>query len=103
TAQTYVQKAIAGGVFASGADEAVLVSDQANGYANSSANALNVVDDLYEVRWSNKLIDFLKSNNDPRLAVIAEVPAAGLAANRSIAPGNNDPSVQIGLPNGYDL
>lgn len=103
TAQTYVQKALAGGVFASVDDEAVLVSDQVNGYANSSANALNVVDDVYEVRWSNKLIDFLKSKNDPRLPVIAEVPGAGLAANRGTAPGNNDPSVQIGMPNGYDL
>jgi hypothetical protein len=103
TAQNYIQKAIAGGVFGSAEDEAVLVSDQVNGYANSSANALNVVDDLYEVRWSNKLIDFLKATNDPRLPVIAEVPAAGLAANRSTAPGNSDPSVQFGLPNGYDL
>jgi hypothetical protein len=103
TAQTYVQKAITGGVFASIDDEAVLVSDQVNGYANSSANALNVIDDVYEVRWSNKLIDFLKSKNDPRLPVIAEVPGAGLAANRSTTPGNNDPSAQIGMPNGYDM
>ncbi|WP_268036074.1 SusD/RagB family nutrient-binding outer membrane lipoprotein [Algoriphagus sp. PAP.12] len=103
TAQTYVSKAIAGGVFASPADEAVLVSDQNNGYSNSSANALNVTDDVYEVRWSNHLIDFLKSTDDPRLSIVAEVPAAGLAANRSAASGNNDPSVQIGLPNGYDL
>ncbi|WP_026953684.1 SusD/RagB family nutrient-binding outer membrane lipoprotein [Algoriphagus vanfongensis] len=103
TAQNYVSKAIAGGVFASTADEAVLVSDQANGYANSSANALNVTDDVYEVRWSDHLIDFLKSTNDPRLSIVAEVPAAGLAANRSSAAGNNDPAVQVGLPNGYDL
>lgn len=103
TAQTYVQKAIAGGVFASVADEAVLESDQVNGYANSSANALNVIDDVYEVRWSTKLIDFLKAKNDPRLPVIAEVPGAGLAANRSTAAGNNDPAVQIGMPNGYDM
>lgn len=103
TAQTYVSKAVAGGVFASPADEAVLVSDQNNGYSNSSANALNVTDDVYEVRWSNHLIDFLKSTDDPRLSVVAEVPNAGLAANRSAAVGNNDPSVQIGLPNGYDL
>lgn len=104
TAQSYVQKALAGGVFASPADEAVLVSDQGNGYANSSANALNVTDDVYEVRWSEKLIDFLKSNNDPRLSIIAEVPPAGLTANRSgSVVGNSDPSVQIGLPNGYDL
>ena len=103
TAQSYVQKAVAGGVFTSTDDEAVLVSDQANGYANSSANALNVTDDIYEVRWSDKLIDFLKSDNDPRLSVIAEIPLAGLAANRGTAVGNNDPSAQIGMPNGYDL
>ncbi|MBD8488807.1 SusD/RagB family nutrient-binding outer membrane lipoprotein [Echinicola sp. CAU 1574] len=104
TAQSYVQKAIAGGVFASPADEAVLVSDQANGYSNSSANALNVVDDIYEVRWSNILIDYMKASNDPRLAVIAEVPPAGLAANRNgNVVGNNDPAVQIGMPNGFDI
>ncbi|UCS94630.1 SusD/RagB family nutrient-binding outer membrane lipoprotein [Echinicola marina] len=104
TAQTYVQKAVAGGVFASTADEAVLVSDQTNGYANSSANALNTVDDVYEVRWSDNLINFMKAVDDPRLPVIAEVPPAGLAANRNgNVVGDNDPAVQIGLPNGYDL
>lgn len=102
-AQSYVDKALAGGVFASAEDEAVLVSDQANGYSNSSANALNVVDDVYEVRWSKTLIDYLKANNDPRLPIIAEVPKNGLAANKNTAAGNNDPAVQRGLPNGYDL
>jgi len=103
-AQTYVQKAVTGGVFSSAADEAVLVSDQANGYSNSSANALNVADDVYEVRWSKVLIDYLQSNNDPRLSVIAEIPPAGLAANRNgSVEGNNDPDDQIGMPNGYDL
>ncbi|GAB3645745.1 SusD/RagB family nutrient-binding outer membrane lipoprotein [Echinicola sediminis] len=103
-AQTYVQKAIAGGLFSSPADEAVLVSDQANGYSNSSANALNVADDVYEVRWSKVLIDYLQAHNDPRLPIIAEIPPAGLAANRSgTLVGNNDPDDQIGMPNGYDL
>lgn len=103
-AQSYVQKAVAGGVFASPADEAVLVSDQNNGYANSSANALNVTDDVYEVRWSKRMIDFLKSTDDPRLSIVAEVPAPGLTANRNgSAVGDSSPSVQIGLPNGYDL
>ena len=102
-AQTYVDKALAGGIFASPADEAVLVSDETNGYSNTSANALNVVDDIYEVRWSKTLIDYLKANNDPRLPLIAEIPGDGLAANRGTAVGNNDPALQIGLPNGYDL
>jgi len=104
TAQSYVQKAVAGGVFSSPNDEAVLVSDQSNGYSNSSANALNVTDDVYEVRWSKNMIDFLKAHNDPRLAVIAEVPPAGLTANKDgVVVGDNDPSIQIGMPNGYDL
>lgn len=104
TAQSYVQKAVAGGVFSSMDDEAILASDQANGYSNNSANALNVPDDIYEVRWSKKMIDFLKSSNDPRLRIIAEVPPAGLSANRNgVVVGNNNPSVQIGLPNGFDM
>ncbi|PZX50537.1 SusD/RagB family nutrient-binding outer membrane lipoprotein [Algoriphagus chordae] len=103
TAQSYVQKAISGGVFSSADDEAVLVSDQGNGYANSSANALNVTDDIYEVRWSDNLINFLKANNDPRLSVISEIPVAGLAANKGTAVGDNDPALQIGMPNGFDL
>lgn len=50
------------------------------------------------------MIDYLKATNDPRLSVVAEVPADGLAANQSIAaPGNTAPEVQLGLPNGYDL
>lgn len=103
-AQTWAQKAVAGGVFASPDDDALIPSDQANGYANQNANALNVVDDVYEVRWSKEMIDFLKSTNDPRLPIVAEVPPPGLAANRDgVIEGNSDPAVQIGLPNGFDL
>jgi len=103
-AQAWVQKAVTGGVLDSPDDDALVPSDQANGYSNSNANALNVVDDIYEVRWSKVMIDYLKSTNDPRLPIIAEVPPAGLAANRNgVVVGNNDPAVQIGLPNGYDM
>ncbi|WP_187174718.1 SusD/RagB family nutrient-binding outer membrane lipoprotein [Algoriphagus sp. AK58] len=101
--RTWVQKAVAGGVFSSTADDALIPGDEANGYSNSSANALNVPDDIYEVRWSKKMIDYLKATNDPRLPLVAEVPNPGLAANRSGDPGNSNPNVQIGLPNGFDL
>ncbi|GGF41054.1 hypothetical protein GCM10011339_31980 [Echinicola rosea] len=104
SAQSYVEKAVAGGVFDSPADESLMFSDQDNGYSNSSANALNVQDDIYEVRWSKTMIDFLQASDDPRLPVIAEVPPAGLTANRNgNVVGNNDPADQIGMPNGYDL
>lgn len=103
-ARTYIQKAVAGGVFSSSADEAVLVSDEANGYSNAMANAMNVPDDTYEVRWSKRMVDYLKSTNDPRMAVSIEVPPPGIVANRNGAlVGDNNPAIQIGLPNGYDL
>jgi hypothetical protein len=103
TAKTYAEKAVAGGVFTSVDDDAYFMSDNAGGYGNSNAAALIVPADVYQVRWSKTLIDYLKANNDPRLAVAAEVPAAGLAANQSTNAGSSDPAVQMGLPNGYDL
>lgn len=104
SAQSWVQKAVAGGVFTSPDDDALVPSDEANGYSNTSANALNVPDDVYEVRWSKVMIDYLKATNDPRLSIVAEVPPPGLAANRNGGVvGNNDPAAQIGLPNGFDL
>lgn len=103
-AKSYAEKAVAGGVFASMDDDAYVVADNTTGYGNSNSGALNTTSDIYQVRWSKTLIDYLKANNDPRLSIIAEVPADGLAANQSAAnAGNSDPSVQIGLPNGYDL
>lgn len=104
TAKSYAEEAAAGGVFSSLDDDAYLIPDNANSYGNSNSSALNVPGDIYQVRWSKTMIDYLKANNDPRLGVVAEVPAAGLIANQSAAAaGNADPSVQIGLPNGYDL
>ena len=103
-AQTYVAKAVAGGALTSSDDDALIPADNANGFANGTANALNVVDDVYEVRWSNTLIDFLSATDDPRLPVIAEIPPAGLTANRDpLSIGDSDPAIQIGLPNGFDL
>ncbi|WP_229238570.1 SusD/RagB family nutrient-binding outer membrane lipoprotein [Dyadobacter sp. Leaf189] len=103
TAKMYAEKAAAGGTFASVADDAYVRSDDANGYTNGNASALQTPADLYQVRWSKKLIDYLKASNDPRLGAIAEVPAAGLTANQSQNAGNSDPAVQMGLPNGYDM
>ncbi len=103
TAKTYAEKAAAGGTFASEADNAVIKGNNANGYTNGNAGPLNTASDLYEVRWSKTLIDYLKSKNDPRLSIIAEVPAAGLAANNSVTAGDNSASNQMGLPNGFDM
>ncbi|SOD97560.1 SusD/RagB family nutrient-binding outer membrane lipoprotein [Spirosoma fluviale] len=104
TAKTYVEKAVTGGVFTSVDDDAYVRADNANGYGNGNGGALSTLADIYQVRWSKTMIDYLKATNDPRLSVVAEVPADGLAANQSIAaPGNTTPAAQLGLPNGYDL
>ena len=103
TAKTYAEKAAAGGTFASNADNAIVLADNAKGFGNGNANALRVTDDLYQVRWSKTLIDWLTVKADPRLGVIAEVPIAGLKENSSMDAGDNTPANQKGLPNGYDL
>lgn len=103
TAQKYVEKAYAGGVFASNADNAYVVFDNAHGFHNNNSSALQTGEDYSEVKWSKTLIDYLKLTNDPRLGVIAEVPQPGIknAANESL-PGDPTPAKQQGMLNGYD-
>jgi hypothetical protein len=104
TAKTYAEKAAAGGTFQSVADDAYIITDNANGYRNDYARDLTTAADFYQVRWSKTFIDYLDVNDDPRLGVISEVPQAGLAANQQVGlAGDSDPDVQSGLPNGYDL
>lgn len=104
TARTWVEKAAAGGTFAGVEDNARVRGDQATGFSNATSNAMRVADDYREVRWSEPFIEYLKSNNDPRLSAIAEVSQPGLANNQNQElSGNTNPAVQIGLPNGFDL
>lgn len=101
TAKTWAEKAVAGGTFASIADNAYIPTQNSTNHDNAQARVYNV--DIYQTRWSKTFIDYLKANSDPRLGVIAEVPAAGLAANQTAGAGVTTASVQQGMPNGYDL
>ena len=103
TAQKFVEKAFAGGTFASNADNCFIVLDDPHGFSNGNATALVVAEDYSQVRWGQLLINSLKTANDPRLAVIAEVPKNGTAnaANEKLA-GISTPALQVGMPNGYD-
>lgn len=104
TAKTYAEKAAAGGTFAGVADDAYIKGDDANGYRSENSRALITAADFYQVRWSKKLIDYLKATNDPRVSAIAEVSQPGLAANQNSAlAGDNTFSAQTGLPNGWDM
>ena len=104
TAQTYAEKAYAGGTMASIADNAGVKADQPNGNSNSDANALNVTDDFREVRWSKTLMDYMQSTTDPRISAVGEIAAGtGKTANQTKAAGISTAALQIGMPNGYDL
>ncbi len=104
-AKTYTEKAAAAGTMTSYTDNALVQGDIAFGDTrNAVASALLVPDDFREVKWSKTLIDYLRTTSDPRLGVVAEIPQAGVKnnADQTLA-GDNDPSKQRGLPNGYDL
>jgi hypothetical protein len=104
TAKTYAEMAYTGGTMSTIADNAKVLADDASGNSNSDANALLVVADFREVRWSNTLISYMKSTTDPRISAIAEISSGtGKAANEVLAAGINTASLQIGMPNGYDL
>ncbi|MXV51863.1 SusD/RagB family nutrient-binding outer membrane lipoprotein [Pedobacter sp. HMF7647] len=104
TAQKYAEKAYAAGTMTSIADNAFVRTDNANGNANDNTNAYLVTDDFREVRWAKTLMDYMLSNNDPRVSAIAEISAGtGKAANEKQSAGISTYEVQIGMPNGYDL
>lgn len=104
TAKRYAEKAYTGGLFTSNDDNAYILFNNANGFSNANSSALVVAQDFSEVRWGKVLIDYLKTNADPRLSVIAEVPPAGKAAAASTSTaGNNTAALQQGMPNGYDM
>ncbi|MBE7177990.1 MAG: SusD/RagB family nutrient-binding outer membrane lipoprotein [Mucilaginibacter polytrichastri] len=103
-AKTWAEKAAAGGTFTSVADDAKTVGDQGSGFSNATANAIRTPSDFLYVKWSKTLIDYMKTNSDPRLSAVAEVPAAGLDANgNQDLAGDNTAANQIGLPNGYTI
>ncbi|WDF54677.1 SusD/RagB family nutrient-binding outer membrane lipoprotein [Mucilaginibacter sp. KACC 22063] len=104
TAQKYAEKAYANGTMSSIADNARVQTDNTNGNPSDNANAYLVPDDYREVRWAKTLMDYLQANSDPRISAIGEIAIGnGKAANQVLAAGDNTASLQIGLPNGYDL
>jgi hypothetical protein len=78
----------------SNADNALLKHDETGGRptVNRNFQVLLGQPEADYVKWSQKLIDFLKTNNDPRLPVIAQ-----------LANGDRTAANQKGMPNGYDL
>jgi hypothetical protein len=103
-ARIWTEKA-AGKTFQGNNDNAIMLTDASSfNSQNGTSLALRTYSDYLEVRWSKTLIDQLKNTNDPRLGIIGEIPKDGLAKNADQnLNGNTDASVQLGMPNGYDL
>jgi hypothetical protein len=103
-AKSWVEKAAAGGPMTSNADNAFMSHDESGGRptVNRISQVINLPYEINVIKWSKTFIDFMKNNNDPRLGVLAEIPPAGQETTVGAA-GNNNPALQTGMPNGYDL
>ncbi|RYC67160.1 MULTISPECIES: SusD/RagB family nutrient-binding outer membrane lipoprotein [Spirosoma] len=107
-AELYVKKAIAGGVMQSNDDIAKLNhADGDDNKRNLDANTLRTQE--YDAanlkgkansKLSKTFVDFLRNNNDPRLPFIATLWQGNASATAEATATN--PTVQKGLPNGYD-
>ncbi|MFD1142124.1 SusD/RagB family nutrient-binding outer membrane lipoprotein [Larkinella insperata] len=99
-AQSTAAKAFAGGVMTANTDNA-LIRNNPN-YQNPVGGTLNSTEaaNFYLTR---SFVDYLRTNEDPRLASIAaRYVGAKSGAEQTAARLNRDPSVQIGMPLGFD-
>ncbi|MPR33751.1 SusD/RagB family nutrient-binding outer membrane lipoprotein [Salmonirosea aquatica] len=99
-AKTYVQKAVAGGVFQSNADNSVIRHTAI--YNNYIANHL-AAREKTNFYLTAPFVNYLKTNNDPRLPVFAVryVGAKG-GPEQVAARASSAPKDQIGMPVGYN-
>ena len=99
-ARSIVERAVAGGVIQSNADNAVIRNDAT--FTNSTGNTLNG-SEANNYYLTKPFVDQLKSTNDPRLGAIA-VRYVGAASGAGQTPARADrtPAVQIGMPMGFD-
>lgn len=99
-AQSTVQKAIAGGIMTSNADNAFIKHDP--NYTNACGQWMNSTE-ANNAYLGKPFVDYLKNNNDPRLKAIANrYVGAKSGPEQTAAKSVTDPAVQIGMPFGYD-
>jgi len=99
-AQSTVQAAFAGGVILVNADNALIRHD-AN-YTNQIGGTLNSTE-AANFYLTKPFVDSLKNRNDPRLQAIAvRYVGATSGGTQTTASRSTDPSLQFGLPLGFD-
>lgn len=100
TAESYVKKAVAGGVFQSNADNSILRHTSL--YNNHIANHLGAREKT-NFYLAAPFVNYLKENNDPRLPVFAVRYVGAKGGQEQVAArATSDPKVQIGMPMGYN-
>jgi len=100
TAEEYALKAVNGGLMQSNEDNAV-VRHNAD-YRNGVGTNLNGGQAPFYY-LDEDFVNFLQSNNDPRLASIAVRYERAMSGGEQVeANANRSPEVQIGMPQGYD-
>ncbi len=98
TAQSFAQKAIAGGVMESNDDMAwIKMASGPSQWQNQNGIARALIPDDWGANsvLSQTFVDFLQETNDPRLGMLAVIGPWG-------GPYNADPAAQRGMPNGFD-
>lgn len=99
-AQSYVAKAVAGGVFQSNADNSIIRHTAI--YNNYIANHL-AAREKTNFYLAAPFVNYLKENNDPRLPIFAVRYVGAKGGQEQIpARASSDPKVQIGMPMGYN-
>ncbi|GAB3548443.1 SusD/RagB family nutrient-binding outer membrane lipoprotein [Spirosoma fluminis] len=99
-AESYVKKAVAGGVFQSNADNSTLRHTSL--YNNYIANHLQAREKT-NFYLAAPFVDYLKANNDPRLPIFAVRYVGAKGGQEQVAArASSDPAVQIGMPMGYN-
>jgi hypothetical protein len=99
-AKTYVAKAVSAGLMQSNADNSVLRHTSL--YNNWIAVHLTAREKA-NFYLAKPFVDYLKNNNDPRLASIAyRHVGAKSGADQAPPRTTSDPAQQIGMPMGYD-
>jgi hypothetical protein len=98
TARTYAQKAFQGGVMTSNADNCLMPHSAT--YTNAFGNQLNGSEKA-NYYLNEMFVNYLKSNNDPRLPVIAVI-YGDATKDPAQTTQDKDPTHQIGMPTGYD-
>ncbi|NNE76099.1 MAG: SusD/RagB family nutrient-binding outer membrane lipoprotein [Pricia sp.] len=99
-AEQTVQDAFAGGLMQSNDDNYVVRHD--SNYTNNAGSTLNATEanNFYMV---DTFVDYLSDTDDPRLGSLAiRYVGAASGPEQTQENGSTDPSVQIGMPLGYD-